>query len=126
MKSKIIFITAIVLLSYSCGLEDLGQSECAISIKKSLDESQEDYENDIYIDEEGKPKEQSYENCWYARERTRDYIAELKIYEDYIATNNCFRDTEVLDIGARIEGKKRDLEEDIEDVWNLCESVYDR
>lgn len=108
----------------SCGVENLGESECATELKKALAEDDDEYYDDIYFDESGIAKEQSYENCVYARDKTLDYLQSLGYSQELLATSTCMSDTEILEISADIEAKERDLEQDLENVWSGCESRY--
>ncbi len=125
MRSRIICITVVLSIFMSCGIDNLGESKCFSEAKKGLDDLDEKYKNVIYFDEEGNFREKSYENCVFARTMTTGQINILEDNEEELAVDSsCMSEAEYLDLLARIDKRKRELEQDIEDVWNGCESAF--
>ena len=104
---------------------DLGKSECYIKLEGDLDTLDKTYEEEMYdknIDDDG--NRQSLETCNRSKELTDIYLIKLREFEEYLNDNNSCADDEVLLLEARVEGRIRDLEEDLVNVWSRCEDIY--
>ena len=126
MKIRKLILLGILTISVSCGVEDLGQSECAFDLINLLNEMEDQYQ---YLlgqpDSDG--NQQSLEACINRRDLTGDYYEAL--YNEQGALNNsqegegCTAD-EKSSINSRIDERQRRLAQDIEEVWSQCEDIY--
>lgn len=124
MIKKLILIFGILTLWQSCGLEDLGKSECAIYIEDTLDSMQESYQTEAYdnnVDDEG--NRQSLKTCLRVKQVTEKYLTNLASLKEDMNGRLCSGE-EILRLTTRIEKKEQDLNRDLIDVWNDCEKTY--
>lgn len=113
-----------VIICNGCGLEDAGKSDCAIYVEDTLDNMQESYETEAYdnnVDDKG--NRQSLTTCSRTKELTDKYLKNLEILKEDIQGRLCSGE-ELLRLTTRIERKEKDLNEDLENVWNRCEEIY--
>ena len=129
MKIGKLILLGIFMILVSCGVENLGQSDCAMQYTNALDFA-EDLHQDILSQPDSEGNQQSLAICLSSRQSTVDLIMSLRsaqsqlVNQSHLAVEEQCSADEIASINARIDDRILQLEQDLVEVWNDCEKIY--
>ncbi len=125
MKIKIIILLGTIMLCLNCGLDTIGKSDCEVHFDKEIKRHKDWYKiQQRWTDAEGNL--QSYETCQHMQEATITYLQKLNTLKNELNNAKELKCTtsELYGLVGEIEQKEKELNEDLEFIWNRCEQLY--
>ena len=123
MKSRILLLLGVVTLIFSCGIENIGRTDCAIEMENILQTYEDGFQDTMANIVDSNGLSNSCEACIMRREISQAYKGVLEEIKTAVVRDQSCTPEEKNSFIDRLNNKIEDLNQAIVEIY-ICKEIY--